>query len=291
MKAKIQWNREELKKRSRAVLHTHYWRIVFITVLLSLLFDSGSIVSGTIHPFFNKINQSTGTLQETSAEERIFPYKQMESWLQKVKNIFEREKSYRGIAFLGIVIMALVVLTIILSITGILIEIFIINPIYVGAMRFYIRSFDTTPRFKEIFHAFENRYKNVVGIMLLRDLYTILWALLFIIPGIVKSYEYSMVPYLLAESPGMKANEAFAISRQMMDGQKWKAFVLDLSFLGWEILSVMTFGILGFFFVTPYNKLTSVALYRRLRGADEIPANVYYAGMEHDTMQGWYGRY
>lgn len=72
------------------------------------------------------------------------------------------------------------------------------------------------------------------------------------------------MPYLLAENPSMPKEQAFALSKQMMDGQKWKAFVLDLSFIGWEILSGFTAGILGIFYVTPYRNMTHAALYESL---------------------------
>ena len=93
----------------------------------------------------------------------------------------------------------------------------------------------------------------------------IFWSLLFIIPGIVKAYEYRMIPYLLAENPEMSKEEAFAISKQMMSGQKWRTFVLDLSFFGWILLSGFTCGILAIFYVNPYVFSTQSALYERLR--------------------------
>ena len=64
-----------------------------------------------------------------------------------------------------------------------------------------------------------------------------------------------------------------------MQGQKWKAFILDVSFLGWYLLAVITFGILAILYVTPYKNLTQAALYRRLRGTDEPEQNIYYEGM------------
>ncbi len=67
-----------------------------------------------------------------------------------------------------------------------------------------------------------------------RDLYTVLWTLCLIIPGIVKSYEYKMIPYILAENPRILRKRAFEISKNMMDGEKWNAFVIDLSFIGWK---------------------------------------------------------
>ena len=112
---------------------------------------------------------------------------------------------------------------------------------------------------------FKNGYAHIGMIMFLRGLFTGLWMLLFIIPGIVKSYEYMMIPYLLAEHPEMTRQEAFAESKQMMDGNKWDAFVLDLSFIGWTLLGVCTFGILLVFYVEPYIYLTRAELYHALK--------------------------
>ncbi len=70
-----------------------------------------------------------------------------------------------------------------------------------------------------------------------------------------------MVPYILAENPGMDRKEAFLISKQMMEGQKWEAFVLDLSFIGWNILSVFTCGILSVLYVEPYYQATIAEMY------------------------------
>ena len=80
----------------------------------------------------------------------------------------------------------------------------------------------------------------------------------------IKAYEYRMIPYLLADNPSMSQEEAFALSREMMKGQKWKTFVLDLSFIGWDILSIFTGGILSMFYVQPYKMMTNAALYEAL---------------------------
>ena len=125
--------------------------------------------------------------------------------------------------------------------------------------------------------------------MFFRDLFTFLWTLLFIIPGIIKSYEYKMVPYLLAEYPDMDRKEVFARSRDMMYGQKWNTFVLDLSFIPWNILSTITFGLVGLFYVSPYQDATYAELYDTLatgmpgnnkalnrRGGNELPPFLIY---------------
>ena len=118
-------------------------------------------------------------------------------------------------------------------------------------------------------YGFKSNYLNIVKIMFFRSLFTVLWGLLFIIPGIIKAYEYSMIPYLLSENPDMDMQQAFDESRRMTYGQKWQIFVLDLSFIGWNILSSFTLGLLGIFFVSPYMCLTKAGLYRRLRGYND----------------------
>ena len=101
--------------------------------------------------------------------------------------------------------------------------------------------------------------------MFLQNLFLGLWTLLFIIPGIVKAYSYRMVPYILADNPEMSSTDIITKSREMMNGHKWDAFVLDLSFLGWLILTALTGGILGIFYVYPYIFETNAELYLALK--------------------------
>ena len=74
-----------------------------------------------------------------------------------------------------------------------------------------------------------------------------------------------MVPYILADHPEMSGKEVITLSRQMMNGSKWRAFVLDLSFIGWDILSLLTLGLLGIFYVSPYKCSTNAELYHALK--------------------------
>ena len=94
-------------------------------------------------------------------------------------------------------------------------------------------------------------------------LYTFLWTLLFIVPGIIKAFSYSMTPFILADDPTLTANQAITRSRELMDGHKWELFVLSLTFIGWEILGALTFGI-GLLWVTPYKNAAYAAFYRQL---------------------------
>jgi uncharacterized membrane protein len=100
--------------------------------------------------------------------------------------------------------------------------------------------------------------------MFFKSLYIFLWSLLFVIPGIVKSYEYYLIPYLLAENPNLSKERAFEISMQTMKGEKWKLFVLQLSFIGWYLLGYLAccFGII---FVLPYFNATMAEFYMCMR--------------------------
>jgi uncharacterized membrane protein len=98
----------------------------------------------------------------------------------------------------------------------------------------------------------------------LRSLYTMLWTLLFIIPGIMKGYSYAMTPFVLAEHPELTASQAIQRSEDMMDGHKGELFTLDLSFLGWIILAAVTLN-LGNLALNPYRNAAYAAFYRRLQ--------------------------
>ena len=104
-------------------------------------------------------------------------------------------------------------------------------------------------------------WKTMVIANLLITLYTALWLLLFIIPGIIAAYRYSMTYYILAENPELSASEAIDRSKELMDGNKYRLFCLGFSFFGWIILSVITLGI-GSIFLNPYMQAANAAFYR-----------------------------
>jgi len=97
----------------------------------------------------------------------------------------------------------------------------------------------------------------------LRSLYTFLWSLLFVIPGIVKSYAYAMTPFIMAENPGMTASNAIEASKQIMDGHKGELFTLDLTFIGWDILAALSCNI-GYLALNPYKNAAHAAFYKDL---------------------------
>ena len=141
-------------------------------------------------------------------------------------------------------------------------KVFVGNLLKMGGYRFFILNQTAQPGIGTLLDGFRSgHYANIVLTMFLRDLFTALWSLLLVVPGIVKHYEYLMVPYIIAENPAMDYKEAFQISKQMMDGEKMEAFIMDLSFLGWYLLSAVTCGLLAIFYVNPYVQASFAEMY------------------------------
>lgn len=122
----------------------------------------------------------------------------------------------------------------------------------------------------DLFSGFKN-FLNAFVLYIINTILTALWSLLFVIPGIIKSYSYSMSYYILADNPDMAPNDARKRSMEMMHGNKWRAFCLDLSFIGWVLLSLLTFGIL-LFWIDPYMQTAKTEFYQSLLG-EQAPAD------------------
>lgn len=107
------------------------------------------------------------------------------------------------------------------------------------------------------------QYLRITLTLLLQAVYTFLWTLLLIVPGIVKHYSYSMTSYVLHDNPELKYDDAINRSMELMKGQKMKLFLLDLSFIGWVLLGILTLGI-GLLWVYPYLHTSHAAFYDNL---------------------------
>ncbi|MGE6555262.1 DUF975 family protein [Exiguobacterium artemiae] len=112
-------------------------------------------------------------------------------------------------------------------------------------------------------------FLKAVGLSIVQSIFLGLWFLLFIIPGIIKSFSYLMTFYILRDEPSIGILDAITRSRQMMDGHKMEAFLLVLSFIGWFLLGLITIGI-AFLWVGPYFSVTLAKFYDRIRG-EEAP--------------------
>ena len=155
----------------------------------------------------------------------------------------------------GIVVFAVIYLIVIMIIGG---------AVTLGLCKFNLGLVDKKkPQFTDLFSCF-NRFGAGFCVQFLRGLYTFLWSLLFVIPGIIANYRYAMAAYILAEHPEMTASEAIQASKEMMKGNKWRMFCLSFSFIGWDILAALSFGI-GHIILCPYVEAAAAAFYREVK--------------------------
>lgn len=152
---------------------------------------------------------------------------------------------------------------------GICILIFIILPIDYSYQVAFLSFFRDNKKnmIAKLFNCFKD-YTRIIGTTLLKTLYVLLWILLLIVPGIVKIYSYAMTYYISIEHSELTAEEAIQKSMLMMKGHKMKLFLLDLSFIGWIVLSILTLGI-GFLWLYPYMQTAHAAFYEDLKKAEE----------------------
>lgn len=140
--------------------------------------------------------------------------------------------------------------------------VFLTAPLVVGTNMYCLRLFrGEGSSLAELFEEGFSDYGHVVGGYLYMLLFIFLWSLLFIIPGIIKSFSYAMTPYLLADCKAVSATDALKLSNRMMEGHKWELFVFHLSFLGWHLLNGLTLGLLGIFYVMPYYRIACAGYY------------------------------
>ena len=274
----VMWTRKQVKERGKKSFKKNYWKAIIVAILLSIVAGGayGGFSGGrgaTTQGFqqgYSKNADGSFLYGETSdgvditmeADKDVNGIKDAEG-----KNETVDVSSEEGEAKDIWVIMGITFLVVMTTVTAIilLLDAFIVNPIEMGCNKFFLRNLEENAEISNVSYAFDHSYKNVVVVMFRRDISIALWSMLFVIPGIVKSYEYRMIPYLLAEHPEMTWKDAFAESKEMMTGNKWKAFVLDLSFVGWQLLSILTLGLLSVFYVNPYKFSTNAALYEAIK--------------------------
>ncbi|MBR3716006.1 MAG: DUF975 family protein [Clostridia bacterium] len=157
-----------------------------------------------------------------------------------------------------------------IPIVGSLVSVIVVAPaLALGTTRIYIALVGgKKPEVGDVFCGFKD-FWLAFKVTFLTGLYVFLWSLLFVIPGYVKMFSYSMAQYIIAENPNMGANEAITLSRKMMDGHKMEAFVLGLSFILWFFLVGITFGIAAIY-VGPYVNATMVNFYNKIKPAPEV---------------------
>lgn len=221
----MMWNRAELKMRGNMAFKKNYVSAVVVALLMGIF----------------------GTVSGESSARRVSDNSDIYSG-----NLFNVGMITGLLAGIATVVILIVLVA----------KVFVGNLLKMGGYRFFILNQTAQPGIGTLLDGFRSgHYVNIVLTMFLRDLFTTLWSLLLVVPGIVKHYEYLMVPYIIAENPAMDYKEAFQISKQMMDGEKMEAFIMDLSFLGWYLLSAVTCGLLAIFYVNPYVQASFAEMY------------------------------
>lgn len=221
----MMWNRAELKMRGNMAFKKNYVSAVVVALLMGIF----------------------GTVSGESSARRVS----------------ENSDIYSGNLFnVGMITGLLAGIATVVILIVLVAKVFVGNLLKMGGYRFFILNQTAQPGIGTLLDGFRSgHYVNIVLTMFLRDLFTTLWSLLLVVPGIIKHYEYLMVPYIIAENPAMDYKEAFQISKQMMDGEKMEAFIMDLSFLGWYLLSAVTCGLLAIFYVNPYVQASFAEMY------------------------------
>lgn len=233
------WTRKDLKTKAKVLVKQHYWWMVLISFIITFVSGSGA---------------GSGAASNSDRDSS--------SITEAINGI--HSGSIEPATVLMVVIGIAIFLIIFIAIFA-LIRAFVLNPIYVGCLRYILNAREGRRNFNDVVFAFNNSYLNIVKVMFFRDLKVSLWTLLLIIPGIVKSYEYSMIPYILAENPAIDSNRAFQLTKIMTNNDKMNIFVLGLSFLPWQFLAAITCFIVGIFWVNPYVNATMAELYIELR--------------------------
>ena len=254
------WSREGIKNYAKDFLREHYWKAFLVCLIASIFTGNNGGNSNR-----NRQSRNTNFYNENQIVRQI---EEMEGKVFTGSNNFvvnNASRIWRKSPIRYIMRSTSAILILIFSILLVTVG----YALQVGRSRFFLKGFNGYVEIGNLLSTFNSgEYWTIVKTMFLRNIYQILWTFLLIIPGIIKSYEYSMVPYILSEEPNLSPNEAITRSRQITDGHKLDMLILDISFWGWYILGSLFFG-LGVFFVNPYKEATYGKLYNIISGNDD----------------------
>lgn len=231
------WDRPLFKQTGKDAFLSNYWPCVAVSVLFLLLV--GIDLPSTLHERVQEFMNLCLSLNLYDAAELLAP-------LVQVTGL---------VAFFSLGLAVTFLLSLLVT-----------NPYEVGLCRFFLENSSARPApFARVAFGFQGNYGNVVLTQFLRNLFLMLWTLLFIVPGILRSLGYFAVPFLLAENPDLPWKRTIQLSLAMTRGYKWEIFVFYLSYLGWFLLSALTLALAGIFYVYPYRYAAQAEIYRFLR--------------------------
>ena len=294
--------RKTLKGNAKKVIKANYWRIVAVCFVVAFVTGSYS-ESGTMSMFnarndtaeikeavdndisktgnnnievieniistINNLNDQEKAEQEKSNQERF----NRGAFALLFNNVTDSDSLVFGV--LNIVnegVFKGKIVTTLLMFIGTIIMVafwfFIQNLVKVGQSRFFMETtfYDDTSMRRILLPVSVKRWVRSCTVMFFTALYQFLWTLT-IVGGLIKFQSYRMVPYIVAENPDVNHKDAITLSRKMMYGYKWQAFKMDLSFIGWGILGILSFGLLSIFYVNPYRTATEAQFYFAVRQA------------------------
>ena len=234
------WSRKELKTNAKAALKRSFWKDLLALILVDI------IACALVYCAFLVVNACTGNAFDPK---ELITVNTSGATGAQISIKLDSEAAGPAASILNLVLNV--------------IEIFILAPISIGLIRFFQISRSGNASFGELFAPLK-KFFRIGLIMLWMGIKVFLWSLLLIVPGIIKVFEYSMVPYILAENPSIKRRRAFQISKAMTKGNKWHIFVLGLSFILWMIGVVCTCGLLAIY-VSPYQQATFVEAYYKMK--------------------------
>lgn len=291
------WTRKGLKEKGKKAFKKSYWKCVGAGLLLSIVMGGLSIAGSSRSDYEDMTNTAETWMEEgsligevseevndevnnkddegliVSIENKLdsldSDLSEAAEVVSNLDNINDNIEPENRTAFWVAFAVAVTIITAVIVSISLVISAFVAEPFHIGCVSFFYKNLHEDVAFKEVLSGFSEGYVNRAKTMLFVNLKAGLWTLLFVIPGIIKRYEYRMIPYLMAVNPNMSTKEAFAKSKEMMNGQKWKTFVYDLSFIGWGILSTITFGLAGVFYVSPYKYQSDAALFEALYGGTD----------------------
>ena len=285
------WKRKVMKKKARISMKQNYWRMIsvcFLAAMLAGAYPSSTTFLGSqaLIPSIERRVSAPFASEDTNSEviteivRRLFHGTFISDFMASpasfLADVLVDLGSTSTSAFFSLlravnnflteswdISTFLLILGVIVSL---LYHFFISNMLLVGERRYFLEahSYRQAP-ISKIFFLYKLRcIAGPAWILFCRTVFQLLWGLT-IVGGVIKYYEYRMIPFILAENPKISRRDAFFLSRQLMQHSKWKLFKMHVSFIGWKLLSLLTFGILDLVFVNPYMSASEAELYLTLR--------------------------
>ena len=270
-------NRKDLKARGKAAFKANYWKAVLVAILLSIAIGGWNAGSSSTSVDFQELTdpQPSQSVSFDPEDYDIYSNENFDATDIDQDFGFLLDDDATTQAESAPVSQRLKESINVGSIAGLgtlsfLLTLFLFGPLEVSGRNFFKKNLTEKAELDELNRGFVPKYWNNMITMALKNLFVALGFVFLIIPGLIVSYGMELVPYILADNPGMGIMDVIKASWNMMKGHKWELFVLDLSFLGWILLDIITLGILGLFYVNPYIFSTHAAFYEAVKAESAV---------------------